>query len=100
MTAPLGVVRVAGQPPAARARPLAEEPLALAEGHREEDHPQLVDQVLGQQRLDQARRPVHLQLAAVLGLELPDGVPDVALQQLRGLPLHRVAASGRRRASS
>ena len=43
-----------------------------------------------QQRLDQARGAVHLQLAAVLGLERPDGVPDVALQQLRGLPLDRV----------
>src|SRR5262245_36623066 len=52
-------------------RPLGEQPAAASDGDREDLQPQLVDQVVLEQRLDQRATAVDLQLRSRSGLELP-----------------------------
>jgi hypothetical protein len=60
-----------------RRRALAEQPLAVAQDHRVQPQPVLVDEAVPDQGLRQPVAAVHLQFAARLLLELPDPLDDV-----------------------
>src|SRR5215216_2206722 len=68
-----------GEPGGERA--LGEQPLPAAEHNRKDPDAELVDEVVLQQRLDQVRAPVHLQLGTVLFFEARRRVGDVALEK-------------------
>ena len=63
---------------AAGDRAVAEEALPGAEHHGEDPEAVLVDEVVLEQRLDEARAAVDLDLGAVLALERRDVLGDVA----------------------
>src|SRR5215467_2537051 len=61
--------------------------LSCAQYDRKCLEPELVDQVVHEQCLNQVAAPVHLQLRTVFGLELLDLFHDVAVEQDRRLPV-------------
>src|SRR6266508_1762576 len=68
--------------------PVAEEALARANHDRKDPQTELGDEVMLQQRLDQVRAPVHLNLASGLLLEPRDGRCGIPGQQGGVVPIH------------
>jgi hypothetical protein len=78
---------------------VAEQALSGAEHEREDLEPELVDEPVLEQGLDQVRAAVDLKLGAVLLLELANGVGDVA-RSASSSAIRVRSASSRRRAWS
>src|SRR5215203_3017280 len=68
-------------------RAAVEQALSLSEHQRERPEPELVDEAVLEQRLDQVPAAVHLQLGAILLLARADPVGHLALYQLLVLPV-------------
>src|SRR5918999_3239528 len=71
----------------ARRSACAEQALPVAEDDREDPHAELVDQAVPDEGLDEVRAAVDLELWTLLLLETGHSLADVALEQLRVLPL-------------
>src|SRR3954447_2132755 len=66
---------------------VGEQPRALAENHGDDDELDLVDEVVVEQRPDQATAAMHLELTPGLGLQLADGRRKVTGEDGRVRPL-------------
>lgn len=75
-------------------RPVPKQSLSASYDKREDSEPVLVDEVLGEQRLDQIVASLHEDYVPALRLEILDGLSDVAREECRVVPLHRLEGSG------
>src|SRR5205823_8954524 len=79
------------------ARPIVpEDAFSASDDERVDHHPELVDEVLLNQRLYQAGAPDDVQITAVLLLQRSHRASKVASEQRRVLPLKRLGESRRR----
>src|SRR5712691_2728246 len=70
-----------------RLRAFAKEPLSGSQGDRVNLEPELVDQIVLEQRLNQVAASVHLELGALFLLELPDLADNIAINWDGVLPI-------------